>query len=121
MHDMDIDNDKAHGIEGGGRHSTADEQARQENKSDEPRRHVAFRICAVAGLLCAIAAWLLFYYEPEAAVATGGVGICASVAGLWSGRGCLRSLSVTGLVAAGVLVLVYAAFYWGLEWGVSHL
>lgn len=92
-----------------------------EVKADEPRHHVFFRISAVVGLLCAVAGWLLFYYEPESAVSVGCAGALASVCGIFSGRGCLRSVAVTGLVASAVLVLVYVGFYWGLAWGVNHL
>lgn len=95
--------------------------AAAEVKGDTPRHHVIFRICAVVGLLCAVGAWVLFYPEPETAVATGSAGVLASVCGIFSGRGCLRSVAITGLVACAVLVLVYVAFYWGLAWGMSRL
>lgn len=119
IHDMDTDKDMAQGIESAGE-DTGLAAAAHEIK-DKPGYHIFFRICALAGLLCAISGWLLFYFKPVAAVTIGCVGICLSILGLWSGKGCLRSLSVTGLVAAAVLVLLYVAFYWGLAWGVSHL
>lgn len=117
---METDKDKIEDISGNDGFYKAGEPAGEEHGTDKPRRRVIFRVFALAGLVCAIAGWLLLYHAPEAALAVSGAGVCASVAGLWSGRGCIRSLSVTGLVTAGVLILVYVAFYWGLAWGVSH-
>lgn len=94
-----------------------------DDTATKPKRagRVFFRICAVAGFLCAVAGWLLFYSYPATAVTVGGIGACASVAGLWSGRGCLRSVAVTGIIVAVVMLLVYFSFYYGIAWGVSHL
>lgn len=94
-----------------------------EAHAPKPERgsRIFFRLCAVVGLLCAMAGWLLFYGYPSQAVTMGCIGVCTSVAGLWSGCRWLRSVAVTGIIVAGVLLLVYFAFYYGLAWGVSHL
>ncbi len=115
---MDTDTNKAAGIV-----SDIIDHNVGDGTSAKPRHggRAFWGLCAVAGFLCAVGAWLLFYSHPVPAVTAGCIGACASVAGLWSGRGWLRSVAVTGIIVAVVLLIVYFSFYYGLAWGVSHL
>lgn len=92
---------------------------RHQAKASElrPRRWVA--AVGVIGVLCAIAAWVTFFYNDTAAVTTASIGLVCSIIGCFRGRGCFRDICITMLVATSVLLLVYTIFYIGMDYVMS--
>lgn len=89
-----------------------------------PRRGNAawVRLVAALAVLAAIVAWgaLIFseYLSSGAAVAAVGLAV-AGICG--SRRGFVRDASITALIASGVLLVVYALLYFGLNFAISSL
>ncbi len=76
---------------------------------DQQQEHVASprRWPAVLGALLTIAAWVLLFWSGFGSFCTAGEALVVSLFGI---RGRLRNLAITSIVAASVLMLVFAIF-----------
>lgn len=78
-------------------------------------------VAILAGVALTVAAWLALMFYPVASLWCAVAALALSVAGLRIGRGCLRDIGITSIVASGVLVLVHIIFTWGLDYTVNSL
>lgn len=95
--------------------TVADEAAQQ------PRHRSLWVTAAVVGTILTVVAWLCLMFWPVVSVWCGVAALVLSVAGINVGRGCVRDIAITSVVASGVLVLVHIIFTWGLDYAVSTL
>lgn len=92
---------------------------------DETVRPSPKRIWAVAavilGCVAAIAGWGALMFLPGLSLAAAAAGVALCIAGLWSGRGCLRDLDITALIASAVLLFVHLIFIFALDYALDSL
>lgn len=92
-----------------------------ESAQTQPKHRKLWVTAAVAGALLTVLAWLFLMFLPMGSVWCAVVALVLSIAGIWVGRGCVRDIAITSVVASGVLLLVHIIFTWGLDYVVSTL
>ncbi len=86
-------------------HETKESNLQQPSQSADTRP--AKRLPAIFGALLAIVAWVLLFWTGFGSFCTAAASLLVSIFGI---RGRLRNLAITSIVAASVLMLVFAIF-----------
>lgn len=73
------------------------------------------------GTVLTVVAWCMLMFYPLVSLWGALAALVLSVAGLRTGRGCLRDIIITSVVASAVLVVVHVIFTWGLDYVVNTL
>lgn len=87
----------------------------------QPRHRSLCVTAAVVGTILTVVAWVCLMFWPVVSVWCGVAALVLSAAGIKAGRGCVRDIAITSVVASAVLVLVHIIFTWGLDYAVSTL
>lgn len=97
----------------------------KENAAGQPQEAPArggwWPTAGLIGTVLTVVAWCLLMFYPWMSLWGAVAALVLSVAGLMTGRGCLRDVIITSVVASAVLVLVHVIFTWGLDYVVSNL
>ena len=81
-----------------------------------PEQSRGLKACAWLGALAAAGGWLLIMWAPVPSVICSVAAVALSAFGLRRSSGLLRDMCITAIIAAGVLLLVYALFYGALAY-----
>lgn len=88
----------------------------------QPKSRRWANLTASAGLIVCIAAWFAMVYNEGLSAALGVCALCLAIVGcVFTRRGMWRDITVTAIIGAGVLLLVFAIFTFGLDFLVRSL
>lgn len=95
------------------------EQTPQTAEAAAPARHGGAVWLAIASVIVTLAAWVCSYYSGIGAIVASAIAIVCGALALRSHNRGVRNTAITAIIAAGVLLVVVAAFMIVIQMGLK--